>query len=98
MYEYHVDIKQHTWASWEDKLRSGWRYNPRLVFLADCTYIQYKQFFTYALSGGIGGRKAHENLSTAGGVGVTVGNCVNYTDDKFSYELCLTFKIVHYCK
>ncbi|XP_048588102.1 dynein axonemal heavy chain 2 isoform X2 [Nematostella vectensis] len=32
VYEYHVDIKQKTWASWEDKLRSGWRYNPSVPF------------------------------------------------------------------
>ncbi|XP_031567025.1 dynein heavy chain 2, axonemal-like, partial [Actinia tenebrosa] len=32
VYEYHVDIKQKTWASWEDKLRAGWRYNPSVPF------------------------------------------------------------------
>ena len=41
VYEYHVDIKQHTWASWEDKLRSGWRYNPRLVVAALQTILLY---------------------------------------------------------
>lgn len=35
MYEYHVDIKQSTWLSWEDKLRSGWRYNPRFVYISE---------------------------------------------------------------
>lgn len=69
MYEYHVDIKQHTWASWEDKLRSGWRYNPRLVFF----YLTVRIFSINNSSHmhsvvESGGRKAHENLSTAGGL------------------------------
>lgn len=26
-----MDTKQKAWALWEDKLRSGWRYNPKYV-------------------------------------------------------------------
>ncbi|XP_066933177.1 dynein axonemal heavy chain 2-like [Clytia hemisphaerica] len=32
VYEYHVDVKQKTWVSWEDKLRTGWRYSPTIPF------------------------------------------------------------------
>ena len=28
VYEYYVDVKQRTWVQWEEKLRSGWKYNP----------------------------------------------------------------------
>ena len=29
IYEYFVDFKNKTWLHWEDKLRGGWKYNPR---------------------------------------------------------------------
>ncbi len=29
VYEYFVDPKHKTWVHWEEKLRSGWKYNPR---------------------------------------------------------------------
>ncbi|XP_077988088.1 dynein axonemal heavy chain 2-like [Glandiceps talaboti] len=32
IYEYYVDVKNKTWAHWEDKLRGGWRYQPNLPF------------------------------------------------------------------
>lgn len=32
VYEYYVDVKQKSWSSWEDKLRSGWRYSPSIPF------------------------------------------------------------------
>ena len=32
VYEYYVDVKQKGWALWEEKLRSGWRYNAALPF------------------------------------------------------------------
>jgi dynein heavy chain len=32
VYEYFVDKQNKTWASWEDKLQSGWRYNSGLPF------------------------------------------------------------------
>ena len=28
VYEYYVDTKQRTWVQWEEKLRTGWKYNP----------------------------------------------------------------------
>ena len=32
VYEYYVDVKQKGWSLWEEKLRSGWRYNSALPF------------------------------------------------------------------
>jgi dynein heavy chain len=32
VYEYYVDVKQKGWTLWEEKLRSGWRYNSALPF------------------------------------------------------------------
>ncbi|KAJ3321161.1 Dynein heavy chain 2, axonemal [Blyttiomyces sp. JEL0837] len=32
VYEYVVDKQNKTWASWEDKLQAGWRYNPALPY------------------------------------------------------------------
>jgi len=32
VYEYFVDSKQKSWALWEDKLRSGWRYSNSVPF------------------------------------------------------------------
>ncbi|KAJ3195453.1 Dynein heavy chain 2, axonemal [Irineochytrium annulatum] len=32
VYEYFVDKQNKTWASWEDKLPSGWRYPPNMPF------------------------------------------------------------------
>ena len=32
VYEYYIDVKQKFWVLWEDKLRSGWRYNPTAPF------------------------------------------------------------------
>ena len=32
VYEYFVDTKSKGWASWEDKLRAGWRYDPKMPF------------------------------------------------------------------
>jgi dynein heavy chain len=32
IYEYYVDTKQRTWVQWEEKLRSGWKYNPEIPF------------------------------------------------------------------
>ncbi|KAL5251273.1 hypothetical protein ACHWQZ_G016836 [Mnemiopsis leidyi] len=32
VYEYYIDVKQKFWVLWEDKLRSGWRYNPAAPF------------------------------------------------------------------
>ena len=29
IYEYFVDPKNKTWVHWEEKLRGGWKYNPR---------------------------------------------------------------------
>ena len=29
IYEYFVDAKNKTWIHWEEKLRGGWKYNPR---------------------------------------------------------------------
>lgn len=29
VYEYYVDVKNRTWAPWDDKLKGGWRYSPR---------------------------------------------------------------------
>lgn len=28
-YEYFVDVKNKNWTMWEEKLRSGWRYQPK---------------------------------------------------------------------
>lgn len=32
VYEYYVDTKQRAWVQWEEKLRSGWKYNPEMPF------------------------------------------------------------------
>ena len=32
IYEYTVDAKAKTWTHWEERLRSGWKYNPQLPF------------------------------------------------------------------
>lgn len=32
IYEYYVDPKGKTWVHFEEKLKHGWKYNPRLVF------------------------------------------------------------------
>ena len=29
IYEYVVDPKTKAWVHWEERLRSGWKYNPR---------------------------------------------------------------------
>lgn len=29
IYEYFVDPKSKTWVHWEEKLRGGWKYNPK---------------------------------------------------------------------
>ena len=29
IYEYYVDPKGKTWVHWEEKLKHGWKYNPR---------------------------------------------------------------------
>ena len=31
IYEYYVDPKNRSWVHWEEKLRQGWKYNPRCV-------------------------------------------------------------------
>ena len=33
IYEYFVDPKGKTWVHWEEKLKQGWKYNPRYCFL-----------------------------------------------------------------
>jgi dynein heavy chain, axonemal len=38
VYEYYVDKQNKTWASWEDKLPSGWRYNPAIPY---CKFLIY---------------------------------------------------------
>lgn len=39
-YEYYVDTKKRTWASFEDKLPKGWRYNAKYVNdINCCTHI-----------------------------------------------------------
>lgn len=32
IFEYYVDPKNKTWQHWDEKLRSGWKYNPSLPF------------------------------------------------------------------
>lgn len=32
VYEYYVDTKQRAWVQWEEKLRSGWKYNSEIPF------------------------------------------------------------------
>ncbi|XP_014680873.1 PREDICTED: dynein heavy chain 2, axonemal-like [Priapulus caudatus] len=32
VYEYYVDVKNKTWALWEDKLKAGWKYSPSMPF------------------------------------------------------------------
>lgn len=32
VYEYYVDTKQRAWVQWEEKLRSGWKYNADIPF------------------------------------------------------------------
>lgn len=64
IYEYVVDPKNKCWVHWEEKLRSGWKYNPRydtalyvLVSLSDvrplCFAVIYlyknSKFFIYSL-------------------------------------------------
>lgn len=40
IYEYTVDIKNKTWASFEDKLPKDWRYNTRLEMIY-CSAYQF---------------------------------------------------------
>jgi len=39
-YEYFVDVKNKSWTLWEEKLRSGWRYQPKYVTQALITFLK----------------------------------------------------------
>ena len=38
IYEYFVDPKGKTWVHWEEKLKQGWKYNPRYLFWSSGVY------------------------------------------------------------
>ena len=58
VYEYYVDTKQRAWVQWEEKLRSGWKYNPEVPFYKIIVPTVDTVRYNYLVSGLIKNQRA----------------------------------------